>query len=55
MRRALIVLLAAAALSGCLSLDSMYDDAARTECDQQTSPRERGACYDRVDQNRRDR
>lgn len=53
MRRLLFALLAAATLSGCLS--SMYDERARQECDQETSARERGACYDRVDQNRRDR
>jgi hypothetical protein len=55
MRRVLFVLLAAAALGGCLSIDTMFDDRAREECDQETSPRERGECYDRVDQNRRDR
>jgi hypothetical protein len=41
-------------LSGCTSLiDNMYDDAAREECDR--SARDRGGCYDRVEQQRRER
>lgn len=52
MRRIVIVLLAAFTLSGCLG--GMYDERAREECDQETTARERGACHDRVDQNRRD-
>jgi len=50
MRRLLFVL-AATALAGC---QSMYDEAAREECDNTTGARERGACYDRVDENSRD-
>lgn len=53
MRKLILVASALLVLSGC-ALDNMYDDHARSECDQETSPRERGACYDRVDQNRRD-
>jgi hypothetical protein len=54
MRRAVTSLLAFAivGLCGCAS---MYDDAARDECDRTTTARDRGACYDRVDQHRRDR
>jgi len=55
MRRVLLACAAMLALSGCVSLiDSAYDDQARSECDQQSAAR-RGACYDRVDQHRRDR
>ncbi len=56
MRRVLLVLFASAALSGCISmLESGYDSRARHECDRSTRAGERGACYDRVDQNRRER
>jgi hypothetical protein len=55
MRKLVLIACAAVTLSGCLAFDDMYDDQARTECDRETTPRERGACYDRVDQNRRDR
>jgi hypothetical protein len=54
-RKLLLIASAAALLSGCIAWDSMYDDHARTECDRETTPSERGACYDRVDQNRRER
>lgn len=54
MRRLLICLVMTLSLSGCLSLDSMYDEQARNECEQERA-RDRGACNDRVDQNRRDR
>ena len=53
MRRLILVACAAFTLGGC-ALDTMYDDHARTECDQETSPRQRGECYDRVEQNRRE-
>ncbi len=54
MRNLILVACAALALGGCIAFDDMYDDQARTECDRSTTPRERGECYDRVDQNRRD-
>jgi hypothetical protein len=54
MRRIVLILAAALALSGCLALDSMYDDHARDECDRETTASQRGACHDRVDQNRRE-
>jgi hypothetical protein len=55
MRKLLLIACAAAMLSGCIAWDDMYDDRAREECDRETRPNERGECYDRVDQNRRDR
>lgn len=55
-RRIILVLTAAAALSGCVSLlESTYDERARSECDRDTRAGDRGACYDRVEQNRRER
>ncbi len=53
MRKLIVLACAAALLSGC-ALDNMYDDHARTECDREATPRERGECYDRVYQNRRE-
>lgn len=56
MRRALIAVLAAALLCGCVStLQGAYDDHARGECSEITDPNARRACLDRVDQRRRDR
>lgn len=56
MSRFLLALLASATLAGCISsLESGYDSRARQQCDQTTRAGERGACYDRVDQNRRER
>ena len=56
MRRVLFVLIASATLCGCISmLENGYDSRARHECDRATRAGERGACYDRVDQNRRER
>jgi len=56
MRRILIALAAAAALGGCAStLQSMYDEQAREECDNNSSAGSRGSCYDRVDENSRRR
>lgn len=56
MRRFLLALIASATLGGCISmLESGYDSRARHECDRTTSAGDRGACYDRVDQNRRER
>jgi hypothetical protein len=55
MRRLIFALCAAASLGGCISyLDSAYDEQARDECEQ-AGPRDRGSCYDRVDQHARDR
>lgn len=55
MRRFFLVLAASATLGGCISmLESGYDSRARHECDRSTRAGERGACYDRVDQNRRE-
>jgi hypothetical protein len=54
MRKLLLIVCAAAMLSGCIAFDDMYDDQARTECDRETTSHERGECYDRVDQNRRE-
>jgi hypothetical protein len=54
MRRLVLVFAAMLALSGCIALDEMYDDHARDECDLETTSSQRGACHDRVDQNRRD-
>ena len=53
MRKLVLAACVAFALGGCV-LDTMYDDHARSECDSDTSPRDRGECYDRVDQNRRE-
>lgn len=56
MRQLILSLAALMALSGCVSsLESAYDEHARTECERETSTSQRGACLDRVDQNRRDR
>lgn len=56
MRRFLLALIASATLGGCIStLESGYDERARQECDRDTRAGERGACYDRVEQNRRER
>ena len=56
MRRFFLALAASAMLSGCISIfESAYDDRAREECDRSTRAAERGACYDRVDQHRRER
>lgn len=56
MRRAILALVSALALSGCLStLDSMYDDQSRRQCEESTRPSERGECLDRVDRHRQER
>lgn len=56
MRRLLFALIASATLGGCISMfESGYDSRARHECDRTTRAGERGACYDRIDQNRRER
>lgn len=56
MRRFLLALIASATLGGCISmLEGGYDSRSRSECDRSSRAGERGACYDRVDQNRRER
>jgi hypothetical protein len=56
MLRGIVAALAAVLLAGCVStIQGAYDEHAREECERETSPRDRGACLDRVDQNRRDR
>ncbi len=54
MARLVLAALAAAMLSGCFLLQDGYDDRAHRECDQEAGSR-RGACHDRVDENRRER
>lgn len=55
MRRMILALCAVATLGGCVSmLDSAYDEQAGDECEQ-AGPRDRGGCYDRVDQHARER
>lgn len=54
MRKWLLAALAATLLASCGTLDDAYDNQARRECDQ-GSTHDRGACYDRVDQHRRER
>lgn len=56
MRKAMLALAAAMMLSGCASFfENSYDDAAREECDRSSRAEERGACYDRIEQERRER
>ncbi|MGE0292525.1 MAG: hypothetical protein AB7P97_09230 [Hyphomonadaceae bacterium] len=56
MRRFLLVLAATATLGGCVSLlEEGYDSRARHDCDRSTDSRDRGECYDRVEQHRRER
>jgi uncharacterized protein YceK len=56
MRRLLLVMLAAASLSGCISIiDNAYDEQSRTQCEQETRPSDRGGCLDRVDRHRQQR
>jgi hypothetical protein len=54
MRKLLLIACAAAMLSGCIAWDDMYDDQAREQCDSETTARERGECYDRIEQQRRE-
>jgi uncharacterized protein YceK len=56
MRRILLVIAAAALLSGCAGiLSDAYDEQARSQCVEETDPNARRACLDRVEQNRRER
>ena len=51
--RAVLTALALLTMSGCASwIDDAYDDQARSQCDQ--SSHDRGGCYDRVEQSRRE-
>lgn len=52
MRRIMAMLMAVFILAGCASL---YDDQARRQCEEETRASDRGACLDRVDQQRRER
>lgn len=52
LRAATLVTLAALMLSGCIStLDGMYEDQARRQCEE-SEARHRGECHDRVDRQR---
>lgn len=56
MRLLLLGVLAALALGGCAStLQGVYDEQARTECEQISDASARSACFDRVAQNSRER
>lgn len=56
MRRMLQGLLAMSLLGGCAStLEGMYYEQAREECEQILEPMERSECLDRADQVRRER
>jgi|CXWL01.1.fsa_nt_gi hypothetical protein len=55
MRKSAIAALAALMLGGCMStLEDIYDDRGREECERETRPNERGECLDRHEQNRRE-
>jgi hypothetical protein len=56
MLRSIAAALAVLVVSACVSsIESAYDEHARSECDRESAASERGACYDRVEQSRRDR
>lgn len=56
MKRVILALAMACALSGCASLlDGVFDDQAVRQCEQETRPSELGGCIDRVEQHRRER
>jgi hypothetical protein len=56
MRSVVAALMMSFALGGCISsIDNAYDEHARSECERETSPRDRGECLDRVDRNRQRR
>lgn len=56
MRRIVLTVLASVWLASCASLlEDSYDDQARSQCERETRPSERGACLDRVDRIRRER
>jgi hypothetical protein len=51
----IIVLSGLLALSGCVILDDVYDDAARSACEDEIDGKSRVDCYDRADEARRER
>lgn len=52
-RKFAALLVAAITLSGCVSLfEDAYDDQARSQCEEERAG-SRGACVDRVEENRR--
>ena len=55
MKRLAFAVLAAAWLGGCASmLDDAYDEQARSQCERESRPSDRGECLDRVDRIRRE-
>lgn len=56
MKRSAFAILAVLWLGGCASiLGDAYDDQARSECERESRPSERGECLDRIDRIRRER
>lgn len=51
----IVVLSGLLALSGCVMLDDVYDDAARSACEDEIDGKARVDCYDRADEARRER
>lgn len=50
-----VVLSGLLALSGCVILDGVYDEAARSACEGEIDGKARVDCYDRADEARRER
>jgi hypothetical protein len=50
-----VVLSGLLALSGCVILDDVYDEAARSACEDEIDGKARVDCYDRADEARRER
>jgi hypothetical protein len=55
MIRIALLILAAAPLSGYLNFQADYDNAARAQCREVTNQHDRQACFDRVENNSRER
>lgn len=56
MRRLILAMAALVVLGGCVeTLQGAYNEQARTRCERDSGPRDRGDCLDRVEQSRRDR
>ena len=51
----IVVLSGLLALSGCVILDDVYDEAARSACEDEIDGKVRVDCYDRADEARRER
>jgi hypothetical protein len=51
----IIVLPGLLALSGCVILDDVYDDAARRECENEIDGKSRADCNERAGEPRRER